>query len=321
MTVDYFEKSINHIEKMNDGPFIGFISPRGHLLDYSMLLGKRGHDNWRNPATNLFLSFISFVSFGDNLYYEKENYDNFDFCKRIYDNNKYIGEFKTDDVVLRGLNTYGYNVDDYDSFLISLEDTFSTLEHANHYRDEWDYLKYDLMDFFKKCYSKNDFFYSFGRVLKVHCNEGVRELNKNYLSENPDDEERFIYEQNILNLYSVFKDILVLYLGYDSIERGFSLGDSSFCNNLHDASNGYVFSSDPYILTSSLTPVEKYYNWLLMDWKIKRTSHMVWDSSLRKYVTSNISSFHTFDKEEELMDDINYIRENVPKEYRKEYFK
>jgi len=43
--------------------------------------------------------------------------------------------------------------------------------------------------------------------------------------------------------------------------------------------------------------------------------------SLRKYVTSNISSFHTFDKEEELMDDINYIRENVPKEYRKEYFK
>ena len=87
MTVDYFEKSINHIEKMNDGPFIGFISPRGHLLDYSMLRGKRGHDNWRNPATNLFLSFISFVSFGDNLYYEKENYDNFDFCKRIYDNN------------------------------------------------------------------------------------------------------------------------------------------------------------------------------------------------------------------------------------------
>ena len=73
---------------------------------------------------------------------------NFDFCKRIYDNNKYIGEFNTDDVVLRGLNTYGYNVDDYDSFLISLEDTFSTLEHANHYRDEWDYLKYDLMDFF-----------------------------------------------------------------------------------------------------------------------------------------------------------------------------
>ena len=75
---------------------------------------------------------------------------------------------------------------------------------------------------------------------------------------------------------------MVLYLGYDSIERGFSLGDSSFCNNLHDASNGYVFFSDPYILTSSLTPVEKYYNWLLMD-------------------------------------DINYIRENVPKEYRKEY--
>ena len=37
MAVDYFEMSIDHIEKMNDGPFIGYISPRGHLLDYSML--------------------------------------------------------------------------------------------------------------------------------------------------------------------------------------------------------------------------------------------------------------------------------------------
>ena len=29
MAVDYFEMSIDHIEKMNDGPFIGYISPRG----------------------------------------------------------------------------------------------------------------------------------------------------------------------------------------------------------------------------------------------------------------------------------------------------
>ena len=322
MTVDYFEKSINHIEKSNDGPFIGYISPRGHLLDFSMLLGKRGHGNWRNPATKIFLSYISFVSFDENLYYEKENYDNFDSCKRIYDNNKYIGEFKTDNAVLRGLQFNGYNTEDYDSFLCSLDEALSFIKKSNFRLGEWDYLKYDLLEFFKNCYSKRDFFYSFGRVLKVHCNEVMLELYKKELSEMPDFErDNFFFEQKILTLYSTFKDIMVLYLGYDSIERGFSLGDSSFCNNLYDSSNGYVFSSEPYILTSSLRPIEKYYNWLLMDWKINRTSRMVWDCSLGKYVPSDTLSFHSSDKEDELMEEIKYIRENVPKEYRKEYFK
>lgn len=102
------EDNIN-IEK----PFIGYISPKGDILDFSVLIGEPGHGNWRNPATPCFLSYISFVVLGKNF----DDYRNskHDFMRKIYFDNKY-DDF--DDIVRRGLSKMAtYNTDDYNSFL------------------------------------------------------------------------------------------------------------------------------------------------------------------------------------------------------------
>ena len=68
MTVNYFDEEIKNAESFkSDGPFLGYISPSGKLIDYTYLIGERGHGNWRNPVTPLFVTYMSYVSEGDNI--------------------------------------------------------------------------------------------------------------------------------------------------------------------------------------------------------------------------------------------------------------
>lgn len=317
MSIEYYEKPIAECEKNYNGPFIGYISPRGHLIDFSILIGERGHDNWRNPITPIFLRFVSYVVMGDSL----EEYRNSDnpLSKSIYEDNKYEG---FDDFVSRGLTTFNCNETDYDTFIESLHRRTSNIKKPKPYRSEYGYLDYDLMDFFEKCYSKKDFFSSLGMVIKVHNESTVFKMYKNLLK-NRDyhDKERFYHDYKIITLMSYFKDIMVQYLGYDSIERSLPISDLNIRNNLYDFSNGYEFSQNSSILTSCNNPNERFYNWLLMDWNVQVLPRMLWDDSDKRFIQSPITAYHQTDEEEMLGEEIALIKKKVPKQDRKEFFR
>jgi len=320
MVIEYYEEKIKKYEEQVRGPFIGYISPRGQIIDYSILLGVPGHDNWRNPVTPLFLQFISFVVLGDSLELFKTGASKSEIYKRIYEKNKYDG---FNDSVLRGPTTFGVNDYDYDSFIDLLNDAIKTIRRPKSSRSEWDWLKYDLMDFFEKCYSKKDFFYSFGRVIKVHREETVFDMYKKYLEDDSAHEKRGFYDNYcVITLMSYFKDILVQYLGYASIERALPKYDLNIVNNLYRFSNGYTLSQTPRILTSCTNPNEQFYNWSLMDWEIQRIPRMIWNEKEQRFIQENpIRDYYQTEREAILSREIEAIRRVVPKQYRKEYFR
>lgn len=319
MSIDYFEEQIKKKETHIRGPFIGYINPHGQVIDYSILLGVPGHDNWRNPVTPYFLNFVSYVVLGDSLEFFKTNANKGGIYKEIYEDNKYDG---FDDFVLRGPTTFCMNLLNYDSFINDLNDTIKNVKKFRHC-NEWDCLKYDLMNFFEKCYSKKDFFYSFGRVIKIHNRETVFEIYKNFLK-NWDDREKesFYYNYRVVTLMSYFKDIVVQYLGYDSIERALPNYDLNIINNLYRESGGYTFSPKSIILTSCANPNERFYNWLLMGWDIQRIPRMIWNEQEKRFVEENpIISYHQTEKEIFLGQEIELIKRNVPEQYRKEFLR
>ena len=317
MAVEYFEKEISECEKHYNGPFIGYISPRGHLIDFSILIGERGHDNWRNPITPIFLRYVSYVVMGDSL--EEYKNSNDPLSKSIYENNKYEG---FDDFVSRGLTSFNCNESDYDTFLESLHKRAARIKEPVSHRSEYGYLDYDLMDFFEKCYSKRDFFYSLGMVVKV-LNEPTILKMYSELLKNRDytDKDSFYRDYKIITLMSYFKDIMVQYLGYDSIERSILTHDITVMNNLYRFSNGYDFTENPSILTSCTNPNERFFNWLLMDWNVQVLPRMLWDDKEKRFIQSSITPYHQSDEDKMLAEEIALIKKKVPKQDRKEFFR
>lgn len=333
MTIDFGEEKT---EKSYKGPFLGYINPNGKIIDFSILIGEIGHDNWRNPVTPFFLNFISYVVLGDKLKRYKKKAIEYEtkglkeiakVYEEIYEKNKYKG---FDDSVLRGATYYGVNEHNYDDFIKTLNMTIKNINESRLYiakwgrsANEWEQLKYDLIYFFERCYSKKDFFYSFGRTVKVHNFETYCEMYKTFL-ENCDDEEKQDYykEYSLITLMSYFKDILVQYLGYDSIERALPEDDLNIYNNLFDVSNGYTEAPYKVIFTSCTNPNERFYNWILMDWIIQRVPRMFWKKEEQRFVQENsLMDYYQTEKEIILEKEIHSIRRTVPKQRRKEYFR
>ena len=187
----------------------------------------------------------------------------------------------------------------------------------------WNELKYDLIKFFEKCYSKRDFFNSFGRIIKVQSMKTICNIYKDWCGEHLNGKEDFYYDYYVMELMSHFKDILVQYLGYDSIERATPDSDLNIFNNLYEPSYGYRFSKNPKtILTSSPNPNERFYNWMINDWNIKRVPRMYWNEEEKRFIEEDPSmALYQTEKEEILGKEIESIRREVPKQYRKEYFR
>lgn len=327
MTIKYQEDEILNIEKWNyNRPFIGYLNPYGQLLNYCQLVGEYGHDNWRNPATPIFLSFISFVIKNKKIKQLEEA--QWDKDRSLFLKNKYEG---FDDIVKRGLS-YGQDINyhSYDDFLKALNKVLQEekksekihIKYCETYwdKDPWDKLRYDLAHFFEKCYSNKDFFRSLGRIIAV---ENRYDICQKYNKKDSWKQHEFYYEYCLIQLMSYFKDIAVQYLGYDSIERAIAEYDLVQINNIQSASNGYTFASNPRLITTSCpNPNERFYNWLLMDWQIQRIPRMLWNEEDQRFIEENtITKYYQTEKEEILGKEIESIKKQVPKEYRKQYFR
>ena len=323
MTVNYFDEEIKNAESFkSDGPFLGYISPSGKLIDYTYLIGERGHGNWRNPVTPLFVTYMSYVNLGDNIVKYKDSDKKW--YKDLYEKNKYEG---LSDSVLRGPTYAGYNEWDYEKFIINLNNRINEIKKQTHYMNEWDCLKLDLMLFFEKCYSKRDFFNSFGNVVKVPCFELFLEMHGKdlkWLGHTSYSAQEDQYREYVIAtlMHSAFKDVLVQYLGYDSIERAIPDNRPYYLSkNLYHASYGFKYSNYPSILTSCSNPNERFYNWKLMNYEIKQVDRMLWNEEEKRYIKSPIRGYHQSDKELLLGKEIEAIKREVPLQKRKEYFR
>lgn len=327
MPVKYFEDEIKKHEHYYDGPFIGYINPQGMLINYSNLLGPKGHDNWRNPATLTFLSHISYVLKGSNIDRYKDS--DIEYFKKLYENHKYKGSIDIKDSVIRGFcptAIFGnhHNHSSYDDFIAGLEKEVERNNQRTTFHDEYDILKHDLIDFFGKCYSNKDFFYSLGRVISVPSEEEIRTVFDKELEWRDQKEQlEFIRDYYTYNLMNSFKDILVSYLGYDSIERAkeMPIEDMIFFDYIHAQSNGYEFLEHPSIITSCNNPYERFYNYILMDWKIQIVPRMIWDIIEKKFRESTISRLHLSDNEERIKEELEYIKSKKPLKDRYPYLK
>lgn len=288
MSIDYInlERPILARETYNWNPFIGYLSPKGNLIDFNYPFGDPGHDGWENIVTNTFLTYISFYIKNDVLIKGLDNCDDKEF-------DQLIKEIKDE--------MYWWNLAKNDN---------STIE-----------FKYQILKFFNHAYSSNNFFNSINEVIKIPWlsdMNGIQDLN------NP---------KNIKlkkELLTFFKDIVVCYLGYDSIERFNPNGNLiTIPHNPREYGDSYSYSFDSYfyrtpriITTSNINIYERFYNFLLMDWKIHRVHKFVWNDNKQKYEKeSQIKKLYYNEKEEVLKKEIKSIRRQIPINERYHYFR
>lgn len=245
----------------------------------------------------------------------------------IYRNNKTEGY---DDVVKRGFGYYyDYNICSYDDFLQEVDKYYNIRQSIIHdqinssYYSFWDMhvyenLQNDLMKFFKNAYTNIDFFKSIGTTLQAQCFDDFEKIHKKEMDEIDRIHEENPYKGTSIDFYkdyvidglmSYFKDIMVQYLGYDSIERKLKLNPNK--DNMFK------------VITISCTNLnERFYNWLLMEWSIQKIPRMYWSKIEKRFIKGNpISNYYQTEKEEILGKEIESIKREVPKQYRKDYFR
>jgi len=193
--------------------------------------------------------------------------------------------YKIGDEVRNGY--YNYK-DNYSKFISNLSRQIDKIDRD----DELKEFEYNLLIFFKRAYSNNDFFNTISRHIIV------------------DDNNLNIKKVLLTNL----KDICIQYLGYDSVERFDSLG------NKIDVDYNHV---KPRLISSSYHNIkERYYNYLLMDWEIQQFPRYNYNEEKGIYeLESSIILYDNNDLEEELTDEIKSIRKLIPLDERYKYFR
>ena len=288
MSIDYInlERPILAREIDSWKPFIGYLSPQGDLIDFNYPFGETGHDGWQNIVTNAFLTYISFYIKGDVLIKGIDNCDNKEFDQLIKEINDEM---------------YWLKFDKKDNSIYEF--------------------KYQILKFFNHAYSSNNFFDSINQVINIHWlsdMDGIQYLNS--------PKNKKLKKE----LLSFFKDIVVCYLGYDSIERFNSNGNLiTIPHNPKEYGHPYEYSFDSYfnttpriITTSNINIYERFYNFLLMDWKIHRVCIFVWNDDKLKYEKeSQIKNLHYNEKEEILKKEVKSIKRLVPISERYHYFR
>ena len=122
-----------------------------------------------------------------------------------------------------------------------------------------------------------------------------------------------------------FKDICVQYLGYDSLER-FSPNGNIIKPHMRE----YILNDGPtnfqktprIITTSSPTPNERFYNYLLMNWDLHIIPRYIFNEEKGVYEEEpEYMNYHSNTKEENYQKEIKSIRKSIRLEDRYKYFR
>lgn len=329
MTIEFKEDQIFKREQERRNPYIGYFAPDGKLIDYNILLGGSGHDDWNNPVSWAFLSWISYIIKDTSIEELKEWANDYN----MVINNQYLG---IDELVKRGYGIdYDFNYETMEAFLETLNGRINYIEDlyksAIKFNYEYDYFvddytkfEYKLLLFFRNAYKNGKFFESIQRKITIEnpkiIKEKLRELySECNLSMGVEREYRNYLTRELL---SYFKDICVQYLGYDSIERFKPNGTKIKIPYYYEDYN-YDFLANPRVITSSYLNInERYYNYLLMNWEVHRLPRYNYNEKTGIYEKeSEFFTYYQSEKERNLEFEIKNIKKLVPIKERYKYFR
>ena len=176
--------------------------------------------------------------------------------------------------------------------LVELQDSLKGNSH-----DSFEKMKLDLVELLINCYKGRRFDLSLGITLNVLNLDEFRNTSEYRLLKGTDDEKYRTYLNKCVT--SQFKDIMISYLGYDATE----------------------IKEPKTISTSSLRINERFYNYLLMDYKIVKMKRFRYDPVMKKYVISK-DEYFVQEKEEMLDNEIRSLKLKFPHmEDRVQFFK
>ena len=320
MAIKYYEEAINRSEMRRREPYTGYIAPNGDLISFSTLFGGSHHDDWRNPVSQEFLSWVSYIVEGTSI----KNLREHAICEEMIINNQYPG---IDEYVIRGCGTfYDFNYENMDYFLNLFNEYLTDLEEQ--YKEYggpergYDAFAYQLLLFFKNAYKNKTFFETIGRQIRIENPEEVKKRLGDFYNDMSDSEIESIYHNHLKDeLIRFFKDICVQYLGYDSIER-FKPDGSPIEIPYSYQNYDFDFQENPRIITSSYPNTnERYYNYLLMDWDVHKLPRYNFNEKTGLYERSDFNIFYQSDKEEKIGKEIQSIKKLVPLKERPKYFR
>ena len=300
MTVDFINEEfpITQKEECDHKPYIGYIDPNGNLINYNKPFGESGHDGWNNLITNAFLQFVSYIIKNKNSSLEES--------------------------VIRGMGFYlNRNYENFDKFLNNLEQHLKYRPHDNPMTE----FQYQIYLFFKKAYTNRTFFETIGRTIEVISAKDFMLANNLKDSDDPTRKLYRIYLKRELMQY--FKDIVVGYLGYDSLERFQPNGqlikipyDIKEYHSFYKPYSSYFYHTPRIITTSSSNINERFYNHLLMEWSIHKIPRYYWNTQILRFEQEpNYREYYYNEKEEILGKEIQAIKRLVPLKKRYKYFR
>lgn len=319
MALEFKESQIYNKEKEFRKPYIGFFSPKGELIDYNLFLCDDYHEDYRNPVSKTFLEFVSYIIEGTELS-KKRHFSIVSDKKELIKNNEYNG---IKDYVKRGYSEYyDCNLDDMEEFTSKIEKRIKEIESlkfGNNYLDNYMLFEYQLLLFFRNAYHNGKFFETINRKIFVEKPSIVKNrLKMQYPNSCEDDIESYydIYLKKSLLVH--FKDIAVQYLGYDSLERFKPNSEEIIIPKTKEYD--FNFYMNPRCITTSYTNVnDRFYNYLLMNWRIYKVPMYVYNSD--KLCYERINNTMKSEKEQTLEQEIRSIKKLVPIEDRYKFFR
>jgi len=324
MTIDFKEEEISQWERSTGKPYIGYFSPNGELINYNVKIGGRHHENWDNPVSWDYLWFVSYAlketdandlkKFGND-YYQLGSQPNIaEEIIRGYSIDPDINSYLNIDDFYKALNN---ETDKIKTNVKNYHSESSPIFYDDDFRRNHAYRKFqlDILDFFQKAYSNNEFFNAIQRKIMVNKRtsskfEDVDKLNFQY--------KRYVVEE----LMSHFKDISVQYLGYDSLER-FTTSNKVIKIEPENIENyeSYLLSNPRKITTSCLNPNERFFNFLAMDYEVTVLPRYFFNEKTRRFETHPLLEFYQTDKEKILKKELQSIKRLVPLDKRYQYFR
>ncbi len=269
MTIEYMEDEILKEERETKEAFVGYFSKEGDLISFNIKDGVNGHLEWKNPISRTYLSYLIYV----------------------------VGKDKQIKYGVGNSNTMTYQ-----EFLDKLNKEINNYKDFNNPTLKF---SYQILLFFRDLYKTK-----LDRRIEVLDFFEYLKLNKELESKDISYQRKYYLNNYLkLELMNYFKDIAVMYLGYDSIER---VNKNGFIKDLG--------VEVPRIITSSYQNIyERYYNYLLMDWTVTRLPRYLYNENANKF--EETPNLYESEKEEMLNDEIKAIKRLVPIKKREKYFR
>ena len=290
MTIEFLGKQFDKYERLKTKPYIGYFTPEGKLVDYNTFLGG-SHGQLGNIVSWTFLLWIkqsnAFKSLGiqDFRINAKLNLGN--------------GIIKNADIATGNIS----------SNLAQLQkDLIQFLKKAEANQDFIDCIKKRIDSSKIPTYVKRN------KKIPMYCGpggaEGIYEI------------ENVFGKYNTKELLLFLKDICVQYLGYDSIEQFMPSGEflKIPLYYLYYPEDYYTYFDKPRVITTTSKNInERFYNYLLMEWRVQQLPKYIFNEVTQSYEI-NTNSFQS-EKDEIYEKEIQSIKKLVPLRERTKYFR